>query len=220
MKNLANITEIFSSIQGEGPYIGYQQIFVRFAGCNLSCAYCDTDYSCNKSITAEDLLAEISVLNTPPHHSISLTGGEPLVQTDFLTKFLPELKDTKVYLETNGVLWQELSRIIGYIDIISMDIKIMSSTGIAMPFDEHKNFIETAKLHNKELFVKAVINENFEMSEIHAVAELVKDRVPLILQPMDNIYPQDKLIDVYNEFQKKSINVRIIPQTHKFMGLR
>ena len=44
MENKAKIKEIFSSIQGEGEYIGCKQIFIRFCACNLNCAYCDTDF--------------------------------------------------------------------------------------------------------------------------------------------------------------------------------
>lgn len=220
MDKQANINEIFSSIQGEGPYIGYRQIFVRFSGCNLSCAYCDTDHSTKKSLSAEELSSEIINLNPPRHHSISLTGGEPLVQTNFLLDFLPKLKNIRVYLETNGTLHAELAKIIDYVDIISMDIKLKSSTGVAIPFNEHKKFIETAKNAAKEIFVKIVINEKITDEEILTVSELVKADIPLILQPMDNVFEQEKLLSVYEKFLDYNVNTRIIPQTHKFMGLR
>ena len=57
MDNKASIKEIFTSIQGEGLYVGYKQLFVRFCGCNLSCDYCDTDYSKTNSqkYTADEL---------------------------------------------------------------------------------------------------------------------------------------------------------------------
>ena len=44
MTDKVKIKEVFTSIQGEGPFIGYKQLFIRFCGCNLSCNYCDTDY--------------------------------------------------------------------------------------------------------------------------------------------------------------------------------
>ncbi|MDZ4172032.1 MAG: 7-carboxy-7-deazaguanine synthase QueE [Methanobacteriaceae archaeon] len=88
----APIMEVFSSIQGEGLLIGRRQIFVRFAGCNLNCNYCDTPES-RKSIagqqkTLEELQKDIMDIITPDFHSISFTGGEPLLQANFIKTFL------------------------------------------------------------------------------------------------------------------------------------
>jgi len=52
----ANLSEIFSSIQGEGPYIGCKQIFIRFSDCNLDCDYCDTDFNLKETASKEKLL--------------------------------------------------------------------------------------------------------------------------------------------------------------------
>ena len=81
---MAKIKEIFSSIQGEGPLVGYKQLFIRFCGCNLNCNYCDTDFELNfsKDFSAEEIL-EVINKNTDCH-SVSLTGGEPLLQVDFI----------------------------------------------------------------------------------------------------------------------------------------
>ena len=89
-----HINEIFSSIQGEGILIGRRQIFVRFSGCNLDCNYCDTSKSRNPIlgdlITKEELINKINNLITPDFHSISLTGGEPLLHSDFIKEFLEQ----------------------------------------------------------------------------------------------------------------------------------
>ena len=82
MTDKAQIKEIFVSIQGEGPYIGYKQLFIRFCGCNLSCNYCDTDTSNGVTYTIEEIMEIIN--NHQECHSISLTGGEPLLHTGFL----------------------------------------------------------------------------------------------------------------------------------------
>ena len=44
---MVKVKEIFASIQGEGPYVGYKQLFIRFCGCNLNCGYCDTEFDAN-----------------------------------------------------------------------------------------------------------------------------------------------------------------------------
>ena len=92
MTNEAKIAEIFDSIQGEGPYIGYRQLFIRFCGCNLLCDYCDTEFDKGKIYGIDSLLEEIKSFDISSMHSVSLTGGEPLLHYQFLTEFLPELK--------------------------------------------------------------------------------------------------------------------------------
>ncbi|HBG49172.1 MAG TPA: hypothetical protein DDW90_06660 [Cyanobacteria bacterium UBA9971] len=252
MNKNANIIEIFSSIQGEGPYIGYRQIFIRFAGCNLSCDYCDTPFQaqefCNiqktesseklkNPVSVEQLLKEISNFNKISHHSISLTGGEPLLHTDFLLDFLSDFRKnfpkTKVYLETNGTLFEELEKIIDYIDIISMDLKLKSSTGIDFPFEQHKKFIEIARdCHvgtkvpprndNFEIFAKAVITSKISDEEIEELSDFIK--IPLILQPVssDNkeiLLSSRDILEIQEKFLKKLGDVRVIPQVHKFLDL-
>ena len=87
MQNKVLIKEIFESIQGEGPYIGVNQLFIRFSSCNLHCEYCDTDFKTDlKEYNIEDLLCEINKYENI--HSVSLTGGEPLIESDFLYELL------------------------------------------------------------------------------------------------------------------------------------
>lgn len=230
-ENQAYITEIFSSIQGEGPYVGVRQIFIRFTGCNLNCKYCDTDFSSNNIFSKEQLLQEVDFLMKTPVHSISLTGGEPLLSVDFLSEFLPEVKNkfpqVKIYLETNGTLFQELEKIIENIDIISMDLKIKSSTGADFPADSHKKFIEISQKYNKEIFAKVVISSKITDEEIKEVSDFLssfKETIPLILQPItsedkDLLVFSTNLLEIQEKFLKKLQNVRVIPQTHKFLDL-
>ena len=77
------ISDVFESIQGEGPYVGERQIFVRLFGCNLNCKFCDTKLERFDEYTAPELLDRILEFRGN-YHSISFTGGEPLLQKDFL----------------------------------------------------------------------------------------------------------------------------------------
>ena len=85
---------------------------------------------------------------------MSLTGGEPLLQKDFLKGLLSLFKESRMisYLETNGILYKELQSIIDDIDIIAMDFKLPSSTKCRSFWDEHKRFLEVAL--RKEVFIK------------------------------------------------------------------
>jgi len=102
------VNEIFRSIQGEGYHAGTPAIFIRLAGCNLSCPWCDTDHSEKERLTAKEILARVHALE-PSSATISmvvLTGGEPTIHP--LIPLLDELKNHYVAIETNGALPSEL----------------------------------------------------------------------------------------------------------------
>jgi len=230
---MANIKEIFLSIQGEGPYIGYRQVFIRFCGCNLDCQYCDTDFlvsDCKLEKVAgsndfiylknpqkiEDLVQILN--NFKDFHSISLTGGEPLCSVEFLKEFLPKIK-YPIYLETNGTLPKALSSVIDYIWAVSMDIKLPSSTNQKSYMDKHLEFIDVALSKNKEIFAKAVVTSKITDEEIIKLSEIAS-KIPLIIQP---ITTNDKslIVDTATIFRISDAisSARIIPQTHNYMGI-
>lgn len=226
MTNKAKIIEIFTSVQGEGPYIGVKQLFIRFSGCNLKCYYCDTNGNSSSScleFSPKELKNYIQDFNLRTIHSISLTGGEPLIWTDFLQGFLP-LTECKIYLETNSTLKNELEKIIDYIDIISADIKLPSASGIEGSFAIHDEFFKTAKKYNKEIFAKIVFDENILDDEIaHCLKLAEKYNLPLILQPktLEGKIPvePETILEIFNKFLDNYPNVRVIPQVHKFLGV-
>ncbi len=229
----AEITEIFSSIQGEGIFMGAKQIFVRFKDCNLSCGFCDESKdACGKAYTPAELIDEIKLLTVQNgmHHSVSLTGGEPLCYADYLGYFLPLLRKEsgKSYLETNGTLPNELSRIIDLIDIIAMDIKLPSSTGEKAFWKEHLEFLKIAS--RKMVFVKSIVTPETTPDDIRKAVFLIRNLdkdIPFILQPVTPVKASDKSVDrkTLLEFLEIGIEnklecIRVIPQTHKMMGMR
>ena len=223
----AKINEIFDSIQGEGPYIGYRQLFVRFCGCNLLCNYCDTEFNQGDMYSVSELLNKVKSFDLEHIHSVSLTGGEPLLQYEFLKDFLPEIKKTgaKIYLETNGTLTKALKNVLEYIDIISMDFKIDSSAKIGDIYSSHDEFLKTAKEAQKEVFAKLVFDENIKDYEINECVSLAKKYdIPLILQPKMNgnniSVSQDKILKIFETFTEKYHDVRMIGQVHKFFDIK
>lgn len=223
MQNSVLVKEIFTSIQGEGSFVGYNQLFIRFSNCNLNCNYCDTDFKTDlKEYTKEELVKIVN--ETKNIHSVSLTGGEPLTETDFLIEFLP-LLHKKIYLETNGTLPQNLNKIINFIDIISMDIKLNSTTKSGDFFIVHEKFIEIAINAKKEIFLKTVFDENITDEEINKTVELAnKYNIELILQPKMNGYflslTTSKINEIYEKFNNICKKTRLIPQTHKFLNIQ
>lgn len=222
----AKISEIFTSLQGEGIYQGLPQVFVRFYGCNLNCDYCDTKLNHFEKYSALELYNLIASFKAP-YHSLCLTGGEPLLQIDFLEEFLKftRLRDIKVYLETNGVLFKELSRIIDDIDIVALDFKLPSANQGNQFWQAHEKFLKISA--KKDFFVKIVVAKSTKNEEIEKAIDLLsglnyKDKVRLVLQP--NFFELDKpLMCKLSEFQSQCLerlkDVRIVPQMHKYLKI-
>lgn len=222
MTDKARIKEVFASIQGEGPFVGYKQLFIRFCGCNLNCQYCDTEFSMfgSKEYTVQELLE--TVQQNTDCHSVSITGGEPLLNTGFLKEFLPQCP-IPVYLETNATLAGELGEIIDYIDYISADIKLQSCTGGNDLYNEHDRFFDVAV--HKDLFAKIVFDSNITEEEISQCCKLgAKYNIELVLQPKMGVngldVEQELIENTLNKFLKKYKKVRLIPQIHKFLNVR
>lgn len=219
----AKISEVFKSIQGEGIYQGVEQVFVRFFGCNLACAYCDTQGFCYEEKTLEELMQQITAYGE--YHSVSFTGGEPLLQAAFLKealKFVKRINKT-TYLETNGVLYNTLWEVIEYCDIISMDFKLPSSTLGGALWEEHREFLKVAKA--KEVFVKAVIGKDTLIADITKSIEIIKAVSPettFILQPQNPFEEElkEKLSLFLGICWKQNINAKIVSQLHKQLGIK
>lgn len=242
----AQLVEVFSSLQGEGLYLGVRQIFIRFAECNLACAYCDTDfrkaslYRCETApgsgfftdlpnpvsfAEVEALVQGWTAVLPGAHHSLSLTGGEPLCQVAVLQEWLPRLRRLlPVHLETNGTLPEALAPLLPHLDFISMDLKLASVTGIATPWDEHRRFLEWAS--QRPCQVKAVVGPQTGNAEVAQAACLVQEAaptVPLILQPQtidERVsLSSERLLALHAAASAHHPQVRVIPQVHRFLSL-
>ena len=243
----ADMVEIFSSVQGEGLLVGLRQLFMRFRECNLECEYCDTATNIDPKfcaveatpgrrdfirmenpVTLEKVLALLDRWQKEwpaIHHSLSLTGGEPLLYREALAEWLPELRSRlPVYLESNGMLHCALESLIKHFDFISMDIKLPSTSGLPDMWDHHHAFLEVAA--GSQVFVKTVVSAETEEWEISKACNLIASvdrKIPLILQPITlatgtvGIAPI-RALELQELASSYLTEVRIIPQTHKFLG--
>lgn len=217
-----DVKEIFESIQGEGLFAGDKQAFIRFTKCNLACKYCDTEFSVDRNSRTLNEQEVFDLLKRFNSNTVALTGGEPLLEADFIVSFLSKYKNLlgkRILLETNGTLVFQLKRTIEYIDIVSADIKLESATGQDNKFDINDKFFEIAK--RKKVYAKIIFDENIRDDEINSVVELAdKHNLLLILQPkmpMDDNLP---LLKIYDKFYDKYKKVKLLPQIHKFLYLR
>jgi len=242
----ADLIEIFSSIQGEGVLVGCRQIFLRFPDCNLNCRYCDTDFVKTETCQIESIpgsgkltpfknpLDFVSVKNLladwvselpASHHSISITGGEPLLYGQTLLSWLPGLREIlPIYLETNGTLPDQLGPLIPYLDWISMDIKLHSQTGLRTEWEIHRQFLEIA--NQTDCYVKLVVGDNTPDLELQLAADLVSTiskNIPIVLQPVtvdgQIEISTNRLLQMQALISETNLSVRVIPQTHRFMGV-
>jgi organic radical activating enzyme len=244
----AKLVEMFSSAQGEGPYVGVRQVFLRFAGCNLACTYCDTAHEAPEHCQIEATPGRGDFMQVPNpvhletvlavlarwthgwpglHHSISLTGGEPLLAADILMAWLPELsRRIPVFLETNGTLPDALAKVLPWLRYVSMDMKLPSASGHPEQWDLHRAFLLTAK--DKEISVKLVVNamtEDWEIQKAATIVHAVNPAIPFILQPCSpspadsETVPAVRLLALQELAGRFLADVRIIPQTHKCIGL-
>lgn len=232
---MAPVIEVFSSIQGEGLFIGKRQIFIRFAGCNLDCKYCDTNKS--KTISSgiktsiKDLHAKVSDLITPDFHAISFTGGEPLLQADYIKKF-HEMKDYPMLLETNGTLPNQVKKIAKFVDYASVDIKLPEHFEVGNHEDIISHEIESANIlisRRAKVYCKAVVLPETKVETIVNISERIhneiKDssKISLIIQPSSPISEWGKhtqKLFKMSEIVGKNLDVRVIPQIHTILDIR
>jgi organic radical activating enzyme len=93
------VNNIFYSLQGEGRNTGRAAVFIRFAGCNLRCSFCDTEFNTYREMSGEDILTAISAF---PSRFVVLTGGEPTLQVDEAFVDFLHQQGYEVAMESNG----------------------------------------------------------------------------------------------------------------------
>jgi 7-carboxy-7-deazaguanine synthase len=230
--NTAAVSEIFTTIQGEGPYTGEKQIFLRMAGCPLRCDYCDTPGSLvakgHKVLTVDAVFQAILKEDRKQNvKTVSVTGGEPLVYSSFLQALFLRLKDRnfRIYLETAGVHPNKLMEVVDQVDVIAMDIKLPSATGRSF-WNEHQKFLNVGL---EKIFAKVVIERNSKLWEVKKVVELLsKHKHPplLVLQPVTPLPPlvatptSVQLSQAYEWAKNFLPQVLIMPQQHKIWDVR
>jgi organic radical activating enzyme len=186
-------------------------------------------------VSMEQLLEWVDRQNKPGlHDSISITGGEPLLHGVFLREFLPAVKlRTKlpIYLETGGHRPEQLSMVLKDIDLVGMDIKLPSVSN-ENHWKSHGQFLQLCHDRGCSIFIKMIISDRTTLIDLTQGAKLIKNVSPLIpvfLQPMTGIKsivteevlnpPTPQQVLDWQEHMKTIISdVRVVPQTHRFIG--
>ena len=243
-----HLLEMFSSFQGEGPLAGIRQVFVRLSGCHLRCVYCDTPDSWERSaswrletapgsrsfeeranpVEADGVLRIVREWNAKvPHHSVAFTGGEPLLQPDFLRALAAgaRAEGLKTYLDTSGTLAPNLESVADSIDIFALDLKLPSCPGVRLDWEDARRCLEAVR--GREAFVKIVLLEDSDPEEVARAARLVRETdrgIRVILQPVTpvsdaTVEPSGRtLAAMRRRCQIEGIEPLVIPQLHKIAG--
>jgi organic radical activating enzyme len=233
------LSEIFTSIEGEGVLFGTKTMFVRMAGCPLRCHWCDTTYAIPMDSGNDYSIEEVEELIfeslQPNTYKVNFTGGEPLVQHKAiieLAKFVRQ-KGIRTYLESACYDYARFSKVLPYIDICKIEFKLRDSKVVD---DKHydnllKNELECLKLavsSGKTAFIKIVVTNSSSIKEftelVHKVFREAKptDVAGFIIQPSHEVDEPtlDVLFGFYDVVYPLYDEVRIVPQLHKTVGVR
>jgi 7-carboxy-7-deazaguanine synthase len=201
-----NINEIFYSLQGEGALVGLPTVFIRTAGCNLRCSYCDTTYAYEKGkeITVGQLLR---IIQSYKCSSVCITGGEPLLQKDLMTLLTALVKKKyTVSIETNGS--KSVKKISGKKNVmISLDIKCPSSG-----MHERMNF-SNIKLLTKNDQLKFIIQRKEDYEYAKNIIVTREPRSMIFLQPVWGTDPRRLAAWILHD----KLSVRLGIQLHKIL---
>jgi len=218
------VSEIFISIQGEGLDVGKPAAFLRTSGCSLRCAFCDTEYAWGKGVkrTVEDVKESLLGFRVP---YIVITGGEPLEQ-ECIASLLRGLSESNavesIDVESSGTVFRE--------DIFHPKVKLTlspkpPSMGVEFPEGNVLRYLSLSK----PVFLKFPIltAEDFDFLKdfLYRNKEVFRDE--FVVQPIE-VCGTDYRITVKRVVEmllsdRKFINsfrVRVIPQVHKFIGIR
>ncbi len=222
---------------------GTRAVFLRFAGCNLACSYCDTPAAGTRldafpvqgdagrteignPVECSELI-DIVARGFECRGLAVLTGGEPLLQISALSHVINGLKEKgfRTYLETNGTLPEAMREVRATVDFVSMDIKLPAGQKGRDLSREHRRFLEA--IEEGRGAVKIVIPGEASEGEVLAAVRLVADvrpALPVFLQPVFRRAKPEVVGERLLHLQRAALtllrDVRISVQMHKILGMR
>jgi len=257
-----NLSEIYLSLQGEGIWVGIPMVIVRMTGCHRRCRYCDTEFALvaekrariwlgwrrgepkltvDNPITAQQVAEWVLQASGQGNFAnwVSFTGGEPLLQAEFLAELGAMLKGLgfRILLETEGGLPDRLEKVLPFVDAVAADIKLPSTTGEPLDWVEAERFLRLVAEAPVQACVKIVVTTDIDESEFERAVELLAQLqmsqndfrklcpMALILQPVTparfvtETPSAELLMRLASLAQQKLVDVRIVPQVHKLMQL-
>jgi len=235
----AKLSEIFTSIEGEGILFGTKTMFVRLAGCPLKCYWCDTPYALPMDSGVDYPIDEVKEIISkrlqPNTYKVNFTGGEPLVQYQVvieLAKFVRQ-KGLRIYLESACYDAVRFAKVLPYVDLCKVEFKLRDSKVVNenQYYNLLKNELDCLKQSVrscKTSYIKVVVTNSSNLNEfkeiVHEVFRMAKpsELAGFIIQPSYTVDEPtlDVLFGFYDAVYPLFDQVRVVPQLHKIMGAR
>lgn len=207
------IVEIFDSIDGEGCFAGAPATFIRLAGCNIRCSYCDTSYALKlndgKDMAIHDIIKRVDDFK---NRHITLTGGEPLIHKDIETLILALcMRNYIVNIETNGSI--DISKFQNKNTVITIDYKTISSGMNSYVLKENYKYL-------RESDVLKIVCNKLDFDDIRKFLE--NNYIPCLIyfSPIFGEIEPHELVDFIKSLKSDGFdvsNMRIQVQLHKII---
>jgi organic radical activating enzyme len=229
--------EIFTSIEGEGILYGTKTLFVRLAGCPFTCFYCDTKESLpldsGKEYTIEEACKLIDFNLKNQTYKVNFTGGDPLIQHNAVAELARYVQTKKIptYLESSCFDSDRFNHVLPYFDIIKIEFKTKDSDFVDTKHYERlmENAIKCLKLSiasKKITYIKIVVSSKTSLKDFTDLVNKIFNTTSnqkingFIIQPTYGISEPslDLLLNLYDLVYPHYIDVKVVPQLHKFIG--
>ena len=229
--------EIFTSVEGEGILYGTKTLFVRLAGCPFTCFYCDTKESLPLNSGTEYTIDEANKLIDSNLHDqtykVNFTGGDPLIQHQAVAQLAKHIQNKKIptYLESSCFDIDRFNHVLPFIDIIKIEFKTKDSDFVDSKHYEKlightMKCLESSVTSKKTTYIKIVVSSKTQPDEFKKLVDEIfniisKENIDgFIIQPTYGISEPslDLLLNLYDIVFPYYIDVKVVPQLHKFIG--
>jgi len=229
--------EIFTSVEGEGILYGTKTLFVRLAGCPFTCFYCDTKESLPLDSGIEYTIEEAKQLIDSnlkrQTYKVNFTGGDPLIQHQAVAQLAKHIQEKKIptYLESSCFDIDRFNHVLPFIDIVKIEFKTKDSDFVDSEHYEKlightMKCLESSVSTKKTTYIKIVVSSKTQLNEFKELTKQIfnvisKDDIDgFIIQPTYGISEPslDLLLNLYDLVYPHYIDVKVVPQLHKFIG--
>ena len=229
--------EIFTSVEGEGILYGTKTLFVRLAGCPFTCFYCDTkeslplDSGTEYTIEAANKLIDSNLQNQT--YKVNFTGGDPLIQHQAVAELAKHIQSKKIptYLESSCFDIDRFNHVLPFIDIVKIEFKTKDSDFVDAEHYEKlightMKCLESSVKFKKITYIKIVVSSKTQLDEFKKLVDQIfniisKENIDgFVIQPTYGISEPslDLLLNLYDIVFPHYIDVKVVPQLHKFIG--
>jgi organic radical activating enzyme len=229
--------EIFTSVEGEGILYGTKTLFVRLAGCPFTCFYCDTKESLPLNSGTEYTIEEANELidtNLQDQtYKVNFTGGDPLIQHEAVAQLAKHIQNKNIptYLESSCFDIDRFNHVLPFMDIVKIEFKTKDSDFVDSEHYEKlightMKCLESSVKSTKITYIKIVVSSKTQLDEFKKLIDEIFNNISkeningFVIQPTYGISEPslDLLLNLYDIVFPYYIDVKVVPQLHKFIG--